>query len=285
MDHHHAHVHDAYYLDQICLIVVSAAFGGICLSLCTWQGAMLHMMLAPFLHGYVLAGGILLVIAALIRAAILWHEAARDSGHEDDHADCEHQCGHAHHDHDWAPWRYVIVLVPIILFLLGLPNKLPELRGDAVAVDLTQEAMSYASLVAASQRPSSAALALGALFAEPAVDIAPTILVSSLAKANLGTREQWLGELVRVEGRFDPTTNPRQFEIERYVRACCIADVQRVSALVVCREPAPAFPVKQWLAVTGRVNFRNSAHGVVTVLEVANMKAIVPGPPQSPLAY
>jgi uncharacterized membrane protein YraQ (UPF0718 family) len=51
----------------------------------------------------------------------------------------EHPVGqaHAHHDHDaadhdhgWAPWRYVVVLVPIILFLLGLPNQQPSIADQ-----------------------------------------------------------------------------------------------------------------------------------------------------------
>src|SRR5206468_1909012 len=60
-------------------------------------------------------------------------------GPADDHAHDHH--GHAHHhhheadhdeadhDHGWAPWRYVVILVPIILFLLGLPNRPPGI-GD-----------------------------------------------------------------------------------------------------------------------------------------------------------
>src|SRR5262249_19119922 len=61
------------------------------------------------------------------------HDHAHDHGH-----DHEHHVGHAHahhhhhdhdaadHDHGWAPWRYVVLLVPVILFLLGLPSKGPQ---------------------------------------------------------------------------------------------------------------------------------------------------------------
>src|SRR5262249_7438577 len=65
-----------------------------------------------------------------------------DHDHEHHHAHGvahEHHIGHAHvdpahadeadHDHSWAPWRYVVILVPIILFLLGLPNAAPSI-GD-----------------------------------------------------------------------------------------------------------------------------------------------------------
>src|SRR5438445_166391 len=43
------------------------------------------------------------------------HHIGKAVGHHHDHDEADH-------DHGWAPWRYVVVLVPIILFLLGLPN-------------------------------------------------------------------------------------------------------------------------------------------------------------------
>ena len=73
---------------------------------------------------------------------------ACDHGHEA-HA---HTHGHHHHDHDeadhdhgWAPWRYVVILVPIILFLLGLPNKPPTVLADQnrSAVALAPEAETH----------------------------------------------------------------------------------------------------------------------------------------------
>lgn len=279
MAHHQAHG-DAYFLDQLCLVALSLAFGGICLSLYTWQSSMLHIMLAPFLHAYVLTGGILLVGSAAIRAALLWREAARSAQRRDQHADCEHarDCDHTHHDHDWAPWRYVIVLVPIILFLLGLPNKLPDLHADTVAVDMTDEAIGCASLVATSNQPLSGIVTLGGLHAESADEAAPVIAVHKLeqAAASPATRELWQGELVRVVGRCDATRNPRQFQIERYLRFCCYRDARRVSVNVVCKLPAPTFAPKQWLAVTGRVGFRDSGNRKITVLEVTSRRAIAP---------
>lgn len=52
-------------------------------------------------------------------------EAHHEHGHEHHHHDHDH--GEADHDHGWAPWRYVVILVPIILYLLGLPSQTPSI--------------------------------------------------------------------------------------------------------------------------------------------------------------
>lgn len=280
--HHHAHG-DGYYLDQLCLVALSAAFGGICLSLCIWQSSMLHLMLAPFLHGYVLAGGILLLAAAFIRAGMLWRESAKETEHDHQHCNRGPECAHDHHDHDWAPWRYVVMLVPIILFLLGLPNKLPELRADDITVDTTQEALDFAGLCAMSDQPLTSIIAAAVLHAEAAEETAPTVKVSSLEQAarSEAAREQWQGELVRVEGVVQPGRIPRQFQILRYVRYCCSGDARPTSVAVLTRSPTPTYPREQWLAVTGRVGFRNSSSGIVTVLEATTRNAVVPTLPQN----
>src|ERR1700730_5171613 len=179
-----AHFHedsDTYYLDQLCLIALSGAFGGVCLTLFFWQTPMLNLMLGPQFHAFVLGSGILLLGMAGIRSVILWkaaggaktslplvpdhvhehghehhdpencqHDHDHDHGHDHQHGqDHTHEHAHEGHDHDWAPWRYVVLLLPIMLFLLGLPNKGPSVHGATTPVDLTSESNGYATLVAA----------------------------------------------------------------------------------------------------------------------------------------
>ena len=200
-DHDHSHEHavgpshdhshdegDSYFIDQLCMVGLSGAFGVICLCLWLWQTvfkkpdqqAMLGNLLAPEFFPFVLASGVGLVIIAFTRGWILWHQSrdpvflkSREHHHDHDHAHehahaiqeksplqlavttapphehgpaCDHDHDHAgpqvhvhppghadhdegDHDHGWAPWRYVVILVPIILFLLGLPNR-PVGIGD-----------------------------------------------------------------------------------------------------------------------------------------------------------
>jgi uncharacterized membrane protein YraQ (UPF0718 family) len=213
--HSHDHTHDepdSYFIDQLCMVGLSGAFGVICLCLFFVQTKMLADLLAAQFHPYVLLSGIALVVIAAARGWILWqqsrdpafrpghehdhshHDHAHDHGHQHavqekppmqvgvqpatarahehslgrsheherdaasghdhvHHEPHEHHLGHAHaqhdhdheeadHDHGWAPWRYVVILVPIILFLLGIPDRqvdittLPheKLVGDFISI-------------------------------------------------------------------------------------------------------------------------------------------------------
>jgi hypothetical protein len=63
------------------------------------------------------------------------HEhAAGGHEHEHDH-DPAHSPGddHGHgHDHSWNPWRYTVLLLPVVLFFLGLPNGPLRVRARNV---------------------------------------------------------------------------------------------------------------------------------------------------------
>jgi uncharacterized membrane protein YcgQ (UPF0703/DUF1980 family) len=56
------------------------------------------------------------------------------------------------HDHGWAPWRYIVLLIPLMLFLLGVPNKAMPL-ANAGQVDMTREAASVMRFMAACPVP------------------------------------------------------------------------------------------------------------------------------------
>lgn len=220
-DHHH-HDGDTYYLDQLCLIGLSAAFGGICLGMYFWDTDMLTRLLADQFHPLILLSGIALMVLVVVRSVVLWravgeqaahahhhhdhdhdhhhhhgHDCCHDHHHADDEAitarpsataaptglaghhhdhhdhhghthdhthDHTHAPGHDHdHDHAWAPWRYVVLLVPVMLFLLGVPRESPGVGGTA-EVDFRREASVAVGVVALGPLPllqaASAAVAL-----------------------------------------------------------------------------------------------------------------------------
>jgi uncharacterized membrane protein YcgQ (UPF0703/DUF1980 family) len=222
----HSHTHsaqeDTYYLDQLCLIGISAAFGAICLTLYFWQTDMLKLLLDVQFHPYVLVSGIVLLTLVVVRSVVLWRAAAAPSSapahthtHDHDHAhdhDHDHGHGHAHdrhhhhdhdhdhghdhhhhdhapghahdhgHDHSWAPWRYVVLLVPIMLFALGLPQERPGVEGGEV--DTTRETLRDALHMIAlanhtllpSALPAGPIAAAAALTAPPTTAEAPVFL-------------------------------------------------------------------------------------------------------------
>jgi hypothetical protein len=153
--HHHGGQTDAY-LEQLFTIGVCGAMAGVAVML--WLQPGMLWWLAPHLRITVLLGGIGLFVLVLIRAVVVWisvgtpkgaavhqHTHDHDHGHTHDHAACgdgqagcghDHGHGHTHdhshahtHDHDhghdhehgWAPWRFVVLLLPVVLFALRLP--------------------------------------------------------------------------------------------------------------------------------------------------------------------
>src|SRR5438309_1437292 len=145
-DHHHHPVdRNTYYLEQLFTIAVCGALAAVT---CLWYAKGMFFIAARY-HLLVLAGGVGLLALVVIRAVGVWrsvddpsmlpvhehdhahehghdhnhaHEHAHDHAHEHEHAACcghDHDHGHAHdhhHDHDhehgWAPWRYVVLLLP-----------------------------------------------------------------------------------------------------------------------------------------------------------------------------
>lgn len=312
-----AHIHedsDTYYLDQLCLVALSAAFAGVCLSLCTWQRAMLNNLLAEQFHIFVLISGVLLMVLALTRAFILWktvgntahhhhdehdHDHAHHHEHGEsahDHVECchdhihahnhEHAHGHDHdHDHDWAPWRYVLLLIPIILFLLGLPNKPPDLKAQVTQVDLSQEAASYAGLVGSSANFwAGMAEAAGHEADSAAAAPGPVVRFSVLEEAAFSaeSRAEWAGKNVKVKGQYMPLGNSdRHFTLVRLKIWCCRNDVTQLNVPIICKEPVTGVKPQDWITVSGRVDFRPLKNGMTTVLQVPSRKAIVAGAPEA----
>src|SRR5262249_48248084 len=155
---------------------ICAAFGGVCLAMYFWQTEMLALLLAPQFYPFVLLSGVGLLALVVVRSVALWrqmgaraqaghahhHDHEHHHHHDHDHEHCghdhdpghgghdhanhahDHDHGHAHahdhdhgHDHSWAPWRYVVLLIPIMLFLLGLPSR--GLNVQAAQLDTTHD--------------------------------------------------------------------------------------------------------------------------------------------------
>src|SRR4029077_9302222 len=100
-DHTHTHEEDSYYLDQLCMVTLSAAFGGICLAMYYWKTDMLTRLLGPQFHLFVLISGFTLVGLAVLRAYSLWVQVGKEK--LDEHSHEHHDHAHHHHeDHDHA---------------------------------------------------------------------------------------------------------------------------------------------------------------------------------------
>jgi uncharacterized repeat protein (TIGR03943 family) len=332
-DHHHTHEHqeDSYYLDQMCMVTMSAAFGAICLALYFWKTDMLTRLLGPQFHLFVLISGFTLIGLAFLRAVGLWLEASRERhAHDHDHlhdhdpahahadhghdhgCDCGHEHGHEHvhdhahdhahghhhhhdhgaedHDHNWAPWRYVVLLVPVILFLLGLPNKGPKaIAGNAefIAEEMEREARdATTSLAGPAGLPGWAPLlfvsSLGHDQAGGSIEdwdfknLSPAV-AGAATSPDPSEREKWKGRSIRVIGMYAPSPqSDREFRLVRFKLTCCVADAVQLNLPILAKESIRNVKPNSWIRVTGRVEFRNRLDEIVPVLVVSNSRAVEP---------
>ncbi len=316
-----AHQHedsDTYYLDQLCLIALSAAFGGVCLTLFLWKTDMLDLMLGQQFHNYVGSSGFVLVGLALIRSVILWravgllspanhdhghdhqhdhdhghshthehgHEHDHGHGHDHSHGDFKHTHSHEHdhadHDHGWAPWRYVVLLLPVFLFLLGLPNKLPPPRSQILDLDPTELAIGHSTMVLLSQDPLQSLVWTAYLY-RPIRGIDFKSLVQAGQTSNRDLQGTW----VRIQGQFVPSqNNDRAFGLVRFSMRCCFSDAIQLNVPVFAPESLhnrKDLKYRDWVEVTGRVAFQQSGRSWRTILQISSLNAIRPTKPDSSL--
>ena len=332
-----AHLHedsDTYYLDQLCLIALSAAFGGVCLTLYFVNTKMLELMLGKQFHDFVGISGVVLVGLAAVRGVILWRQvgklksAAHTHSHEHAHHDCcghehahavahsephthshggvvhshgpspalaadhthahDHEHNHGHeHDHDhadheqgWAPWRYVVLLLPVFLFLLGLPNRPPKARAtNLVDINPTETIAGYSALVSQAYEPTQSIVLSVSMFS---TGTAKGVHFRTLQDAAFKSPELE-GTWVIVKGQFAPSRrSDRVFSLARFKMQCCASDAVQLNVPVSCRESLLPLPVRpgDWIEVTGRVEFHASDRGSkMTVLKVPSLKQIRPSAP------
>jgi hypothetical protein len=359
MDHHH-HEDETYFLDQICMVALSGAFGVICLCMYFLQQGMLYRLLGEQFHPFVLASGVALVLIALVRAATLWSQAGAvahenhdlvhgfadedhthshgehghgehshgehshshdhsdvshahshgehahshgDSGHDHGHSHAElaqsrafghipqsssahshsHADSHADHDHGWAPWRYVVLLVPIILFLLGLPSKGPSIDKDRLGKvdttrDVIEEATFATTLTALSGHGWSALGALAARQASDALagDVQPVnVKLLEAMASSAAEREYWKGKTIQVRGQYAPQSD-RVFSLVRFRIQCCAGDAVQIDIPVLAKDSITHVKSQGWVEVTGRVDFRQIQGTLKTIVIVANRNHVQP---------
>jgi len=158
-------------MEQLCTIGICGLLGGVAVML--YYQNILRFILAEYLHIYILWSGIVLLALVALRAVGLWrsvgalavnhnhaheheHCHEHDHGHEHGHdhvhsGDEEHTHEHVHgceqedelehvhehdcgHEHSWNPGRYIVLLLPIVLYFLHLPNAGFSASGISINV-------------------------------------------------------------------------------------------------------------------------------------------------------
>jgi uncharacterized repeat protein (TIGR03943 family) len=257
MAHTHTHTHAPggnYYLDQLCTIFTCAALGGVAIMM-YFDGRLVYM-LTPFFFVPVMAGGVALVAMAVVRAITLWREAGavkqcnhdhdhdhdhaheHDHDHDHDHEHCghvpNHSCGHDH-DHGWTPIRYVVLLLPVTLCFLNLPNS--SFSAD------------YQKSVGDTQFEQTP----GAVAGKEGLVLGFKELTNAARDAF--TRQAMEGQTGRLTGMFQRGPDAKQFTLFRVKMNCCAADAIPVGVVIVCEENVTRFHDKDWVEVEGQIQF------------------------------
>jgi hypothetical protein len=187
---------------------------------------------------------------------------AHDHDHDHDHAH-DHGHGHSHggddhgHDHGWAPWRYVILLLPVVLYFLGLPNKDMKAANPNDIADLTAEVKDT--------RVSGTG------------DFIGEIDFRQLAAApyTAHSRADYEGKTAVLRGEYVPR-NDRMFEVVRYKMNCCSADrVPLPASIVLDRDSKEKIPIGlegKWVTVQGQIQFQQRGDGSGTFMTVVVLK-------------
>jgi hypothetical protein len=156
--------------------------------------------------------------------------------HPDEH---RHEHGHDHgHEHAWAPWRFVVLLLPVVLYFLIPTEALNAGYGMKVAAGDVAGAKDVASKGDDFQ-----------------VDFAQL----EMAALREDLRNFYEGKRVRLTGKYVGDDN-RQFTLVRYKINCCAADAVPLNAVIMIDPKSNAkLPLSklrnQWVQVTGQVQF------------------------------
>lgn len=258
-NHSHTHTHDDGHkddhdhgdeqLEQLVTIGICGVFGVIAIFLSypsvlsSKSGSLSYILAEPF-HKWVLVGGAVLLAMTVLRAIAVWRYAAPHSHHH--HADGE-EClhpSHAHgeddhgHAHGGIYWRVVILMFPIVLCFLGLPNQgYSKERVNALLGTDTE-------------------LDAGSLSEVAAKDGGGYFEFADLASASHDEfkRQSLEGTRATIRGQFKRISD-RSFTLYMLKMTCCAADTIPLKARIVTDAALNAFTDDEWVEVTGRLQF------------------------------
>jgi hypothetical protein len=174
------------------------------------------------------------------------------------------------------------MLIPIILFLLGLPSRGPSLTagGPDIEVNHTDEATQAATLTALGGDMWSQLGLLGKATAEQSVGEARPVDFKQLEGMALDPSERafWQGKTIRVKGQYLPRSE-RFFMLVRLKVQCCVGDATQLNVPMISKDAITGIKAEQWVEVTGRVDIRQFQGKHVTAVLVSSRNHVKPCPP------
>jgi hypothetical protein len=283
--HHHHHDQSAYYTEQLCTIGICGAMGAIAITLYATGGLKVLLKEGILTDSVLAGGIALLALTLVRAVALWFSvgkpEANCDHSHEPDccghdhehgvavaeshehahHHNHEHDHGHAHghghghdhshgghsheHDHGWAPVRYIVLLIPILLYFFVPLEALSLGQAHNVKIDYDVAYKDSKGFIGE--------LGFGELTG---------------AASEEGRRQFYEGKVATIRGQFAPMDSPQRFSLVRYKIRCCAADAVPLQAVVLVddsqvqdleaekRLPDASHLNRKWVEVTCQIQFR-----------------------------
>lgn len=295
-----------YFTEQLLTILVCGGLGFVAVQL--YLNDMLKHILAPQFHVPVVIGGVGVFVLVALRAVSVWREAGElvPAGDPNDPtcqvnhthtAACNHLPGmpgapeldenlvddHGHsHDMSWVFARMLILVFPIALFALGIPNaglskeaqeemlrgdialdpaalekladespiveEVTEPNGDIVRVRQTEKVMKIRDvIVKATGKRTVSAVAEGGT----------AMRFNDLTEAAFdeGKRKSYEGQTAIMEGRFQPLGGGKEFTLFRQKMTCCGPDAVMLKVRIIAPQSVSDLKYFQWVRVKGVVQF------------------------------
>jgi hypothetical protein len=315
----------AYFTEQLLTILVAGLFGFVAVQM--YRNGMLEKLLAPQFHTWVLGGGIAILLLVVIRAFAVWREAGEfqklvnDPNYPEGHVHT-FDCGHPHfrandpdavvdqgHNHDlsWVFARMLILIFPIALFFLGLPNAsyskerqlalvgndsalgeemLESLAKDAAIVaektlengDIQTTLKSKTGLMIRETTPAGGGKPIRELIGGEGRRMSFNDLND--AAFDEAKRESLQGQTAILEGRFKRLAD-KEFSLFRLKMTCCAADTVPLKVRIVVPQALSGYTDFDWVQVSGQIQFLKAPGQdryipVVMVADITNVKKTEP---------
>ncbi len=300
MAHNHSHEGESvrdYFTEQLLTILVCLLLGYAAVEM--YRTDRLGFLAEQF-RGPVLYGGIALLILVGLRTIAVWKEAGRiqaqmrgadddpnhihgpDCNHPHFHADGADEEDHGHsHDMSWMFARMLILIFPVLLFFMGMPNSTFSMEGQlamvgsdpAMSAGMLKEWAKDAEVLEAKTQPDGTTVRVlktktglkiretsTAPGGEPRLQLiageGERMRFAQLNDAALdeGKRQYMEGQTAIIEGRFKRLAD-KEFTLFRMKMTCCRSDQVPLKVRIVVPQALSNYNDFDWVQVKGQIQF------------------------------
>jgi len=185
----------------------------------------------------------------------------------------DHDHGHAHgpndendhgHSHAWNPAKYAVLLLPIVLYFLNLPNE--QFSAAYANHTMSKDQLLDEKIANVEDRGR---VELGFKELERAAFLE-------------NQRHFFEGKTGVLRGQFVPTSNAHVFRLVRWKMVCCSADARPLNVRIIAPVELTGIPAEQWVEVEGQIQFRKNDRDEYTpVLQLKSANDIRKIPPET----